>query len=568
MTPVIQVCGLTYAYRRRSDQPALNGVNLEIQNGEFLAIAGRAGAGKSTLCYALNGLIPHSFGGRMEGTVSVCDLNTRHATVAALARHVGFVMQNAESQLIGLTVEEDIAFGLENLGLPPQEIRQRMRDVLSTVGLDVDPGRSPWRLSGGQKQRLAIAAAIAIRPRVLVLDNPTAELDPAGKQEVMATLARLNTQNGTTIIVVNQELDEVLPYASRLVLMSHGQILVAGRPSDVLASVETGDSAGIRLPDLARAAVELRKIRKWSGPIPMSVEEAADQFRRLHPPRQTSEPPQRGLSAGLREPVLRVENASFSYSDGRKILHSICLSVKQGEFVALMGQNGAGKTTLAKHLNGLLVPTEGRVWIKGFDTRTTRVSKLARFVGYVFQNPDHQLFAHSVEEELRFGPRNLGWTERDCDLAVRRGLQQIGHPQQAGEDPFFMGSAERKLVSIASVLAMGPSVLVLDEPATGADHHASLQVMNYLKELHRDGLTIIVVTHDVSLAAHYADRILVMRAGSIVLDGTPREVFQKTDELRSCAIDPPAVALLSQHLGLRSFTCRVDELVQQFSGEV
>ncbi|MGH9682994.1 MAG: ABC transporter ATP-binding protein [Candidatus Acidiferrales bacterium] len=565
MDSIIQINDLVYSYRRQQHRPALHGVTLELGAGEFVAIAGRAGSGKSTLCYALNGLIPHSFGGRMEGRVVICGLNTRTVSVPELARRVGFVLQNAESQLVGLTVEEDVTFGLENIGLPREEVARRVQAALRTVRLEENLDRSPWTLSGGQKQRLSIAAAIAFQPQVLVLDNPTAELDPIGKEEVMTALARLNSELGLTMVIVNQELEEVLPYASRLILMDAGHIVRMGSPAEVIDCTDDVRRAGVKLPEVAQVAYLLRSNGLWTDRLPLTVDDAAQKLQKL--PLAEKRSRVSVLRQDVRgEPMIEMENVSFSYPGGKPVLREVALTVRRGEFVALMGPNGSGKTTLAKQMNGLLIPTAGRVLVRGVDTRALRVANLAKTVGYVFQNPDHQLFSRTTAEELAFGPRNLGWSKSEVRNAVRRGLDQIGGQSRGQEDPFFMGLAERKLVAIASVLTMRPEVLMLDEPATGADHQATLRIMSYLSQLHRQGLTIVIVTHDVSLAANYADRMVVLRSGMIVLDGTPREIFQRRDQLRSCSVMPPQVAALAQKLDRSSFICRVDEMVERFSG--
>lgn len=568
LDPIVQIRDLVYSYRRQQDRPALQGIDLEIAPGEFIAIAGRAGSGKSTLCYALNGLIPHSFGGRMEGRVVVCGLDTRTTPVPELARHVGFVLQSAESQLVGLTVDEDTSFGLENLGLPADEIADRVASALRTVRLDGRPDASPWTLSGGQKQRLAIAAAIAFQPQILVLDNPTAELDPVGKQEVMATLAQLNRDRGVTVVIVNQELEEVLPHASRLVLMDHGRIVRQGRPADVIDAADAVLNVGVKLPEVVQVAAELRARGRWVGRLPMSVDEAIDQMHGLvsassSPLPAPTVPP--APDARHADTIIEVDAASFAYPNGTRVIHDVSLQVHRGEFIAFMGPNGAGKTTLAKHFNGLLVPTTGRVVVDGEDTRRVGVARLARKVGYVFQNPDHQLFSRTTAEELAFGPTNLGWDRTRIDAAVDRSLARLGGSARGGDDPFFMGIAERKLVAIASVLAMEPDVLVLDEPATGADHEAALRIMAYLVELHRQGLTIVIITHDVSLAANYATRVVVVRDGAIALDGPPDVVFRQAEALMACLVTPPQVAMLAEAIVPSAFTCRVGPMVAYLS---
>lgn len=564
MSPIVQIKDVSYSYRRQKDRFALRDINLVIEKGEFVAIAGRAGSGKSTLCYALNGLIPHSFGGTLEGEVTVCGLDTRKASVPELARRVGFVMQSAESQLIGLSVEEDVAFGPENLGLASEEVAHRVETALQTVRLNADLRRSPWALSGGQKQRLSIAASLAMQPDIVVFDNPTAELDPLGKEELMSALGRLNSEQGVTIIIVDQEIEEILPYATRLVLMNDGKILCLGSPAEVINRSEDIGRSGVRLPEVAQVAGALRAEGCWPRELPVTIEDAAKGLKDMPCTRRGSRKVE-ALSVP-QETIIQFEEVNFSYPDSTVVLRNVSLTIKKGEFVTLMGPNGAGKTTLAKHMNGLLTPTSGQVLVRGTDTRTVRVPELARTVGYVFQNPDHQLFERSIEKELAFGPRNLGWSKAQVASAVESGLSHTGETSRRDDDPFFLGLAERKLVSIASVLTMGPEVLVLDEPATGADHEAALRIMNYLTDLHRQGLTVVIVTHDVLLAANYSQRIIVMRSGSVALDGTPNEIFHNPDLLRNCSIVPPAVAQLSVRLGMTEFTCRVDEIVESFAG--
>jgi energy-coupling factor transport system ATP-binding protein len=556
----------------------LRGIDLAVERGEFLAIAGHTGAGKSTLCYTLNGLVPHSFGGKLAGTVRVCGLNTAEATLPALARKVGIVLQSAESQLVGLTAAEDVEFGLENLGLPAPEILERARWALEVVRLSEHADRSPWTLSGGQKQREAIAAALAFRPEVLVLDNPTAELDPLGKEEVLETVARLNREMGITIVIVDQELHEVIPHATRLALLDEGRIALLGTPAEVLDQAQAVRAIGVKLPDVTEVAYQLRKASRWDGALPVTVSEAVAGLRGQDEWQGTGV---WGQGFGLRgdetagadgaghgrapqaenvthyasritdpAPLIQVENLAFRYPGGQEALAGVTLDIRQGEFVALMGPNGAGKTTLAKHFNGLLKPSGGRVLVHGADTRERTVAQLAPRVGYVFQNPDHQIFSQTVAEELAFGPKNLGWPAEKIEAAVEKTLADLGLAEQREAEPFFMGLAERKLIAIGSVLIMGPEVLVLDEPATGADYGVALRIMRYIRDLHQGGLTVVIITHDVSLAANYADRLLVMRAGRLALDGRPHDLLGNPDPsaLRACYVTPPQVSDLARAL--------------------
>lgn len=569
MEPIIQIQNLSYAYRGHEDSPVLIDINLEIQKGEFFAIAGKTGSGKSTLCYAINGLVPHTFGGKIEGTVHVAGHNTREATIPELARKVGIVLQSAESQIVGLTVEEDTEFGLENIALPVAEIKERARNALELVGLLPFLEYSPWKLSGGQKQRLAIAAALAFRPDVLVLDNPTAELDPVGKAEVLETIARLNHEHKITIVIVDQELHEIIPFADRIAILDKGEIALIGSPGDVLDQAETLREIGVKLPDVTEVAYQLRKVGKWPGKLPITLEAAYDGMAELVSASGQVVAPTKPKKE-LGEPLIEISGLEFSYPGGPQIIKGVDLTIRRGEFVAVMGQNGAGKTTLVKHFNGLLKPDKGSVLIGGMDSAEKTVAQLSAQVGYVFQNPDHQIFSKSVSEELAFGPKNLGWTHDKIEQAVANSLADINMSGQGEAEPFFMGLAERKLIAIASVLIMEPEILVLDEPATGADYSIALRIMRYISKLHENGLTVIVVTHDVSLVANYADRLIVMQEGKISLDGPPEEVFSQREALHLCRVSPPQVAELSQKLmGHEKGTSiiRVPDLVDALKGK-
>ncbi len=490
MESIVEITGLRYAYRGHETTEVLCGIDLEISKGEFLAIAGRTGSGKSTLCYSLNGLVPHSFGGKMEGKVIVAGIDTQKATTAELSQKVGIVLQSAESQIVGLTVEEDVEYGLENLALPVNEILSRRQEALEIVGMTAFNDVSPWNLSGGQKQRVAIAAALAFRPDILVLDNPTAELDPIGKEEVLKTIAQLNREMGITIVIVDQELQEILPYANRIAIMDGGKILVVDTPEKVLDQAELLREAGIKLPDVTEIAYQLRKDGLWPGALPVELESTQQILHKIIFTKSKPALPNAKTQAVMGEPLIVADKACFNYSNGKPVLKDIDLEIRRGEFIALMGQNGTGKTTLAKHLNGLLKPTKGKIVVEGLDTHEVSVTTLSSKVGYVFQNPDHQIFSKNVAEELAFGPRNLKWDEMRIKAAVQKSIKDIGMEGRDEDEPFFMGLAERKLIAIASVLIMEPDVLVLDEPATGADYNVALRIMRYISGLHEKGLTV------------------------------------------------------------------------------
>ncbi len=569
MESIIQISGLTYAYRGHEDKLVLKGIDLEVRKGEFLAIAGRTGCGKSTLCYAINALVPHSFGGKMEGSVFVAGIDTRESTPAEMARKVGIVAQSAESQLVGLTVEEDVEFGLENISLPVPEIKSRSKEALNVVNMVAFKDKSPWNLSGGQKQRLAIASALAFNPEILVLDNPTAELDPIGKEEVLETIAMLNKEHGITIMIVDQELHEVMPYADRLAILDDGRIIMIDSPEKVLDQAQTVRAAGVKLPDVTEIGYQLRKDKIWPGGLAITLDQAEKKIRQFISGGFTPAPLIEREKVNPGEPLIEIQNVSFNYPDGPTVLNDVSLTIRRGEFITMMGQNGTGKTTLAKHLNGLLKPISGNILIEGLNTKEESLGRLATKVGYVFQNPDHQIFSKNVAEELAFGPKNLGWSEENINTAVERALKDIGLEDRAEAEPFFMGLAERKLIAIASILIMEPDVLVLDEPATGADYGVALKIMRYISNLHKHGLTVVIITHDVSLATNYASRLLVMHGGQVALDGTPEDVLCEAEKLRQSKIALPQVAELANRLediNLPQDIIRVQDMVHTLRG--
>lgn len=565
--PMIDAAGLEYAYRGREDLPVLRDINFQAEAGSFIVITGRTGSGKSTLCLALNGLVPHSLGGVFSGSVHVNGLNTLGTDMPTLGRTVGIVQQNPESQIIGLTVAEDTEFGLENLALPISEISEKASAALTEVGLEDFIDRSPLSLSGGQKQRLAISSAIALQPKILVLDNPTAELDPIGRADVLSTIARLNREYGITIVIVTQELFEVLPYADRFIVLEEGQIAIDGVPREVLQAPGQLRDLGLKLPDIIELADALAARDIWEGPMPITIEEAEAGIRKI----STSLQPMTGTTDEPRNsekvPLVQFEDLRFGYTSGPEILKGINLTIGEGEFVAIMGANGAGKTTLGKHLNGLLQPTSGRVMVDGKNTSENTVASMAESVGYVFQNPDHQIVCRHLADELSLGPQNLDWPQEKIDAAVERVMAFFDFSDRDA-DPFFMGLAGRNLVALASSLMMEPRILVLDEPATGADHGMVKRLMNRVAELHRGGLTVVMVTHDATIVADYAERLVVVNDGQIAFDGTPTEVFQSGELLADCQISPPPILHLSERLsdlGVPAL-CKVSDTVEILAG--
>ena len=555
--PAILIHDLHYAYppplHGGAPVSVLRGVNLAIGAGEFVAVLGRVGAGKSTLCMALNGLVPHATGGVFRGDVTVLGQNTKTHPIADLARSAGLVFQDPEMQLTQMRVEDELAFGPENLGVLTGEIEERVTWALDAVGLAGYRDRSPLHLSGGEKQRVAIAAMLAMRPQVLALDEPTANLDPAGKAAIFNLLARLARERQITIVLATQELERVVRYAQRVVVLHDGVIALDDTPAAVFAQTPLLREWGIGAPQLAELASLLAQ--KTGRPYRfLHMGEAYAQLwgeLKAGASYLSQGSGVRGQGSGVsgREgPQLALEQVSFSYLDGTAALRDVSLAVAAGEFVALLGANGSGKTTLAKHLNGLLKPTGGCVRVNGRDTRPLRVAELARTVGYVFQNPDHQIFAATVEEEIAFGLRLQGLSQAEVAERVDWALAAFALTPYRELPPALLGWGQRRQVAMAAVLATRPQVLVLDEPTGGLDARSRDALMAAVTTFNRSGGTVILITHNMRLVAEYASRAVVMSGGSVVFDAAPRALFERREILARAKLAAPAVVRLGQRL--------------------
>src|SRR5918993_258652 len=405
MEPEVSVKGLGYRYRGQQ-KPALDGVDLEVAEGEFVVVMGPSGAGKSTLCVALNGLIPHFFRGRMEGEVRVGGRSTREGRVGEFAQEVGLVFQDFEAQLFSTNVALEVAFGPENFAVEREEMVRRVESVLGQVRLEGFENRTPATLSGGQKQRLAIASVLAIEPRILCLDEPTTDLDPVGKLGIFEIAEDLKDRDDVTLIVVEHETEETLD-ADRIIVLRDGRI-VADRPArEVLRDVELLQESSVMPPQVARFFHEMGL---WQGQLPLTPQEGFAEFGRrgwrVNPDRYRRLVEADGKQEeGYGEPIIQVEGLTHRYPSRIVALEGVDLTVRRGEFLAVLGQNGSGKTTLVKHFNGLLKPTEGTVRVGGEETKEQGLRRLGQTVGYVFQNPDHQIFSDTVFDEVAFGPK-------------------------------------------------------------------------------------------------------------------------------------------------------------------
>jgi len=570
---LIEIEDLTFSYASQPDEPALRNLSCGIEQGSFVGITGLAEAGKSSFCRLVAGYIPHFFDGKFSGRVSVAGTDTSETTIGELAEKVGFVFENPFDQLTGasLTVLEEVAFALENMGLPREEIRRRAEESLAQVGMEDLADWHPQQLSGGQSQRLALASVLAAQPEVFVLDEPTSQLDPLGVEEVFDVVSNMH-RGGYTVIVVSQDLDHLAVHANRLIVIHEGEIKWDGEPRQVLLKAAEARHP-ILIPDVLEISRSLRAAGRIpsSSPAPLTVEQAATELSNVEKQSSASEAivmgkGSRRLPDSTPESSMEIlfEDVHYDYPTGVSAIRGVSLSLSGG-CVCIVGQNGAGKTTFARHLNGLLRPTRGRVLVRGKDTREHRVAELAREAGLAFQNPDDQLFRSTVEDEVRFGPDNLGMSPDEAKRLVASALDLMGLQAVREKKPYDLGLPERKRVATASVIAMDTPVVVLDEPTGGQDAEGIGLLGNLVGHLARQGKLVVVVTHDVKFASQHADRIIALYQGRVLLDDGPRTVFGQEEILARTHVEPPAVTRLGKLLGLDETMLSPEELLDIFA---
>jgi energy-coupling factor transport system ATP-binding protein len=563
---IIEVEGLRYTYPN-VESPALRGVDLSIDEGEFILLTGPSGCGKTTFGRCLNGLIPHFYNGDLEGSVLVNGLDVREHATSKLALNVGLIFQNPDNQIFALTVEKDVAFGLENLGTPRAQMMEDIAWALNATGIDHLRDRGTHELSGGQKQRLAIASILTMRPRILVLDEPTSFLDPIGAERTFQVLDTLNRDHGITIILIEHRVDLAAKYVGKVVLFGEGRITRVGSPEDIFLEEETR-LAGIGVPKLVELTKRLRAQNLDMPVTPLSPEAFIRQINPILPHRGI--PTAKNIPSDLdgfagehrSNPLIQVEGVSYSYPSGVEALRDVSLTIHKGEFIAIMGENGAGKTTLVKHFNGLLRPQSGRITFEDVDITDLSVAALARKVGLVFQNPDDQLFSENVEKEISFALDNFGFEKDVVEKRVGWSLNLLDIEKYRESSPFILSGGERKRVALASVLAWDPDVVVLDEPTIGQDYRQKERLRHFLVQLRTQGKTIIIVTHDVEFVAECEPRIVLMAEGEIIGDGTTKEIMTDAEAMKRASVAPPMITKVFTKLseyGLPNDVVGIDE---------
>jgi energy-coupling factor transport system ATP-binding protein len=548
----IAVRGLTCTYAGATT-PALSDLSCDVPAGTLTVVMGATGAGKTTFARCLTNIVPCFLAGEVRGDVRLGGEAIAGRRVSELAGRIGMVFQDFEAQLFSSDVTQEMVFGLEQTGVPPVEMAPRVQTALRAVGLAGFEGRDPGTLSGGEKQRLSIAGLLALRPPILVLDEPTTDLDPAGRAEVFAVLAGLRHEQLAVLLIEHDVGAAVV--ADRLVLLRDGVGVADGPPATVLADVQACRDAGVRPHDVCRVFADL-----GLRDPPLEIEAAASRLRAagLVPAQPPVEAPMLA-----KERIVEVSALGHRFADGREALADVGFSIARGELVALIGRNGSGKTTLARHLNALLRPTAGRVLLDGRDVAGLSLEEVAQRVGYVFQDPDHQLFAEHVHDEVAFGPRNLGLGPDEVERRVAGALEAVGLDARDA-DPFLLDKGARQRLAVAAVLALEPEVLVLDEPTTGLDWPQQRMMLELLRALQRAGRTIVVITHTPWVIAEYAERVLLLAGGRLAYDGPVRGFFADPARVAAAAFQPPDVTRLGQALGCTPLS--VEELVSWMPG--
>lgn len=589
MDPIIRIDHVSFSYGEASAR-ALDDVTLSVSPGDFLGIIGPSGAGKTTLASAMSGAIPHHYTGPLFGSVLVDGKDTCAVTLTDISQVVGSVLQDIDTQMVASVVEDEMLFGLENFGVPHSQIEERVIDALETVGIADLRERDIATLSGGQKQKVAIAAILALRPRVLVLDEPTAALDPASSRMVFETLRSINRELGVTVVIIEQKVALLSEYASRIAVMQGGRIALEGTPSEVFSHSAELRSIGVDSPRVTRisnslaarglieagepclnvreASLLIQNLCKASSPAPRAAA-TADATRAIATAHATAgtdrapadadratiaSPGECGMAESPRlpamkpgaSPVVRLRDVTYTYPGGGASVRHLNLEVYPGEFVGLVGQNGAGKTTATKLVNGLLKPSSGTVEVAGLDTRTARTSQIARHAATLFQNPDHQICRDTVLDEVAFGLELVGVDAETARERARAVAEDFGLP--LGEAPFSLSRGQRQMVALASVVVLEPELVILDEPTSGLDYRECMTVMETVRRMADRGSAVIMVCHDMEVVSDFAERLVVMADGEIAAAGPTHDLFADESLMKRASMRPPQVVELANEL--------------------
>ena len=549
---------LKYEYVRYDDEKdtkevieALKGVDITVKKGEFVSILGHNGSGKSTFAKLVNGLNMLT-----GGTLYVKDLDaSMEKDIWNIRKSVGMVFQNPDNQIIATVVEEDVAFGPENIGMDPKDIVRNVDIALKAVSMEEFRKAAPAYLSGGQKQRVAIAGILAMKPECIILDEPTAMLDPLGRKEVMDTITRLNREEGITIVLITHYMEEAA-LSDRIIIINDGEIAGEGSPRDVFKNVEKMKGLHLDVPQITELSYLINKENEnFPGDL-LTIDEFVKKAQEIGFNEGFSYVKKENKERPETEPVLEVKNLTHIYGEEtafeRVALKNVSLTINRGEFIGLIGHTGSGKSTLIQHLNALVKGNEGGVYFKGADINAdkSKLKEIRQKIGLVFQYPEHQIFESTIYDEVAFGPKNCGLEGEELDRRIKEALAFVGMGEEFyKKSPFDLSGGQKRRVAIASILAMKPEVLVLDEPMAGLDPYGRDEILGNIKKMHDElGITIILVSHSMEDIANIADRIIVMNKGSVAMFDTVDNVFARADELTDMGLNAPQMTLLFTRL--------------------
>lgn len=540
----LELHNLSY-WHSRSEKPTLRNINLDIARGEFVAILGASSSGKTTLCLAMAGALYHLYGGQLIGSVTIHGEDTRTLSLPEIAKKVGVVFENPEIMFCNLRVKEEVAFGLENLSIVPPQMEKMVRVALEAVGLDGFQERFIYELSGGEQQRLAIACALAADPPILILDEPTSSIDPAGRDELFALLQKLRSK-GKTIIVTSKEWDQYVTESDTVIVLANGEIRCKSSPYLVIDNTDCRlEEVGIFLPEVTEVAIELRKRGFPMRSLPLTIKEASDLIQSLGL-QYTNHVPSNAAANMEAEPALKLSNVTFTYPNGLVAVRDVEMCVPAGSICALVGNNGAGKTTLAKLIVGLLRPQSGIISVLGKEVQSLPRRLISPGVTYVFQNPLHQFLTDSIYDEVGLGLRIRGHLKGSIEASVTPLIERCGLWEIRSAHPLTVSAAQQRMVAIASALVLSPKVLILDEPTHGQDRFTIEKLQRLFSNLKAQGSTLIVITHDVRFMEAYADIVYVMSQGALLFTGTPSELVGKHEVIEESALKPTQLAQLVQ----------------------
>lgn len=528
---------LGFRYNSRTT-PAIEDINLQLEPGQIVLLAGSSGCGKTTLMRCVNGLIPHTYQGYMQGEIELYGKSIKGMGLAEISKHVGTLLQDPERQILGTYVINEVCFGLESQGMPREEMIQRAEKALERLHILHLRDKETHYTSGGEKQKVALAGVLAMEPNILLLDEPLASLDPASAREALLAFREL-ADEGLSILLVEHRVEDVLEInPEKVIYMDNGRVVYQG---DVKGLLETADYTRIKLP------AQTVMCRAKGKPF----EECCFAVPAFDP---------------QSEPLVSFQDVCFRYKeDGPEVLHGINLDIRAGEVIAILGHNGSGKTTTVKQALGLLKPTSGQVLLEGVETRKTTVANVAKTIGYVFQSPSQMLFAPTVREELAFGPENLGMDKETVSQNVDWAIETVHLEHELPTPPLALSFGQQKRVSIASVLSMKSRILMMDEPTSGQDYWNYQSFMNTI--LQTPGFdAILFITHDLDLALTYANRVVVLYGGQVMADGSPYEVFADDEQLRQWRLLPTSLLKLNREMYAQTGQFLRAEALSQLAG--